>query len=80
AEVGATTGAILYMMISIFYAGISVMLIAHPVRMHLWGKLVLRDTSGPDIWLSYLAMLAITALLIFYPMAKGKKALENMEI
>ncbi|MDH4182951.1 MAG: hypothetical protein OEV92_01910 [Nitrospinota bacterium] len=80
AEVGATTGAILYMMISIFYAGISVMLIAHPVRMHLWGKLVLRDTSGPDIWLSYLAMLAITALLIFYPMARGKKALENMEI
>ncbi|MDH5510325.1 MAG: hypothetical protein OEZ32_08220 [Nitrospinota bacterium] len=80
AEVGATTGAIMYMMVSIVYAGLSVMIIAHPVRRHLWGIFRMKETGGPDIWLSYLALVALTALMIYIPMKKGRKALEDIEL
>jgi len=85
AEVGVTTGAILYMMASMAYAGVTVMLLAHPVRMHLLGRFYHKkgfweQFGGVDIWFSYLLLVAITAALIIIPMAKGKRSLEQMEI
>ncbi|MDH5477087.1 MAG: hypothetical protein OEY50_02030 [Nitrospinota bacterium] len=80
AEVGATTGAILYMMVSIVYAGISVMIIAHPVRRHLWAIFRNQESDGPDIWLAYIAMVALTALLIYFPMTWGRRALDKIEL
>jgi ABC-2 type transport system permease protein len=84
AEVGTTTGAILYMMASMAYAGVTVVICAHPVRMHLLGRFYKKtfweQLGGVDVWLSYLALIVLTAALILIPMAKGRKALERMEI
>jgi len=80
AQIGVTSGAIIYMIISMAYAGVTVMLCARPVYTHLYKISLGRDIAGPEVWLSYLMMFVLTALFIYIPMKKGVVALENIEI
>lgn len=80
AEIGVTSGAILYMIISLGYAGLTVMLCARPVYNHLYSEFTGRNIGGIDTWLSYVAMFAITVMFVYVPMRKGVKSLEQIEI
>ena len=80
AEISASTGAVIYMVISLAYAGISVMLCARPVYTHLYSVFTGRNIGGAEVWLSYLAMIIITGLFVYVPIKRGIKALENAEI
>ncbi|VAX25449.1 hypothetical protein MNBD_NITROSPINAE04-2325 [hydrothermal vent metagenome] len=80
AEIGVTSGAILYMIISLGYAGLTVMLCARPVYTHLYSLFTGRNIAGIDTWLSYVAMLVITAVIVYAPMRKGIESLEKIEI
>ncbi len=80
AQIGVTSGAIIYMIISMAYAGVTVMLCARPVYTHLYKLFLGRDIAGPEVWLSYLMMFVLMALFTYIPMKKGVGALENIEL
>ncbi len=80
AEISASTGAVIYMVISLAYAGLAVMLCARPVYTHLYSVFIGRNIGGIEVWLSYAAMIIITVLFVYIPMQRGVKALENVEI
>lgn len=80
AEVGVTTGAVIYMIIALAYAGVTVMLCARPVYVHLYFSFTGVDIGGPEVYASYAGIVVITLLFIFIPLRKGAQALERIEI
>ncbi len=79
AEIGASTGAIVYMIISLIYAGVSVSLVAKPVQAHLMWIFMQRDIMGPAVYLSYIGFILLTILFVIVPMRIGVRSLDNME-
>ncbi|MGK7344830.1 MAG: putative ABC transporter permease subunit [Candidatus Nitrospinota bacterium M3_3B_026] len=79
AEVGTTTGAIMYMIISLAYVGASVSLVAGPVRAHLLHVFLGAPVSQADIWGPFAALLILTAVFVYAPMRMGADALARME-
>ena len=80
AEIAASTGAIIYMIIALAYSGVAVMLCARPVYTHLYTVFTGRQVGGVDVWLSYIGMFLITAVIVYYPMKKGAHSLETLEL
>jgi ABC-2 type transport system permease protein len=79
AQIGVTSGAILYMIGALVYTGLSVALIARPVHAHL--LLLFRgiDQTGSWEWIHYGGVAALTAVATFAPMRLGTAALRRME-
>ncbi len=80
AEVGTSTGAVIYMIVSLIYAGLCVILLSRPVYVHLVLLHLGRDEGGPEVYLSYIGYLLLSFGFIFWPMNRGIKALERIEI
>ncbi|MBI5814429.1 MAG: hypothetical protein HZB29_02330 [Nitrospinae bacterium] len=79
AEVGVTSGAIIYMVLSMAYIGAVVMLAAGPVYEHLMKMFYLNRTAGLNVWLSYPALVLLCAACVYLPMRMGVSALKKME-
>lgn len=78
AEIGATTGAILYMMISMTFAGLAVILISRPVYIHV-KQLTRAGMYDIDNILSFGGLFLLTILFLFVPMSMGARALKKLE-
>ena len=78
AEIAATAGAMIYMMLALTYAGLSVILISRPVYIHVEG-LTSAGIYNIDIILSYGGFTLLTILFLFVPMGLGAKALRRRE-
>ncbi|MBI4666468.1 MAG: hypothetical protein HY751_08675 [Nitrospinae bacterium] len=79
AEVGVTTGAIIYMIISMAYIGVAVMFVSGPVYSHLAKIYLGRETGSIAIWASYAGVLFTSGVLTIIPMRMGVAALRKME-
>jgi len=79
AEVGVTAGAIIYMVLSMAYIGLVVILAAGPVHDHVMRMFYLNRPVGINVWLSYLGLAAGCALCVMVPMRMGATALKRME-
>ncbi len=68
------------MIVSLIYAGLCVILLSRPVYVHLVLLHLGRDEGGPEVYLSYFGYLLLSFVFIFWPMNRGIKALERIEI
>jgi len=79
AEIGTTTGAIMYMIISMGYVGVSVSIVAGPVHSHLRHVFLGAAMNWPYAWTLFAVLGAVTALFVYVPMRMGKDALNKVE-
>lgn len=79
AEVGATAGAIMYMIISLGFVGLSVSLIAGPVHMRLRHVFFLVPMDWGSALASFAALGVITAVFVYAPLKLGVEALNKLE-
>lgn len=79
AEIGTSTGAIYYMLISLAYVGVIVMFGVRPIWVHLSQKFLGRDVGGWEVYLFYALIIALTAAVTVVPMRLGAAALKREE-
>ena len=79
AEIGTTTGAIMYMIISLGYVGLCVSLVAGPVHTHLRGVFTRAQAGWIDTIVSLAALGLVTAAFVFVPIRMGARALRMVE-
>ncbi len=79
AEIGTSTGAIYYMILSLGYLGITVMFGVRPVYVHFSEKFLGRDVGGWEVYACYAVVLFLTALVTVAPIRMGARALAREE-
>jgi ABC-2 type transport system permease protein len=80
AEVGMSTGAVYYMLISLAYVGITVMFGVRPVWVYLSKKFLMVDKGGFEIYICYAIIICLTAVVTLLPMRMGANSLSKMEV
>ncbi|MDH3974090.1 MAG: hypothetical protein OEV42_07410 [Deltaproteobacteria bacterium] len=80
AQVAAGAGGIIYMVISLAYIGIVIILEARPVYTHFKRQIFIGDYSMASLYVSLAAIVVLTVLAVFIPMKKGIEALENLDL
>lgn len=80
AQVAAGAGGIIYMIISLAYIGIVIILEARPVYAHFRRQIFIGDYSMASLYVSLATIAILTLLAIFIPMKKGIEALENFDL
>ncbi|VAX25802.1 hypothetical protein MNBD_NITROSPINAE02-1829 [hydrothermal vent metagenome] len=79
AEVATTSGAIIYMMGSMAYIGLSISIISRPVYIHLRNLFLGSGLSEEYNWIYFGALGALTFAMVFIPMTRGAAALKRLE-
>ncbi len=80
AEVSTTTGAIMYMIISLAYIGFCVSLISGPVYVHLKNSLLGAGQDESGMWIYFAALAFATVLFVVAPIRIGASSLKKVEI
>jgi ABC-2 type transport system permease protein len=79
AEIAAGFGGIIYMMLSLAYIGLSVVIEARPVYVYFRQQLVPGTYEYLSLIVSVLLMVMLNLAVFFVPMRLGIKRLERME-
>jgi len=80
AEIGASTGAVYYMIISLAYVGVIVMFGLRPVWVYFSQKFLSREVGGAEVYFCYAVIVALTALVTVLPIRWGAAALKRDEV
>ncbi len=80
AEIGTSTGAIYYMLLSLGYIGVTVMFGVRPVWVHFSQKFLSREVGGVEVYACYAVIVALTALVAVIPIRMGAAALRREEV
>jgi hypothetical protein len=80
AETAASLGGVLYMLLSLGFIGIIMMLAARPLYVHLYRKFVQQAVGGLEVYLCYLAIITLCAITTLVPLYFGRRALERVEL
>lgn len=80
AEIAVSVGGILYMILSLSFVGVVILFGAWPVHVHFRKKFLYSDVGGPEVYLCYLAIAAITLAAVFFPMRLAKRSLSRLEL
>jgi ABC-2 type transport system permease protein len=79
AQTAASTGGILYMVLSLGFIGVMLLLAARPLYVHLYRKFLYQQVGGVEVYLCYGAMLGLCLLTTLLPLRFGCRALERLE-
>jgi hypothetical protein len=81
ADIAASYGGIIYMIFSMIYIGVSIVLIAVPVNSYYAEKVMGAATYGKNfIAIAIVIFVIIQLLTLVLPMRLGEKSLNNLEI
>lgn len=80
AEIAASMGGIIYMILSLIYIGLIIIFEARPVWVHFGQMLFPYITTGFRVYLSYFLVILLTALVTYWPMKRGIRSLMIMEL
>lgn len=82
AQIAMSTGGILYMIFSLFYIGVTIVLEAWPVYIYFSQQLFRRASGGGELWLylSYTLVCLLSVGVTVIPMYVGIKRLQSLEI
>lgn len=78
-EIAGSFGGIIYMITSLIYVGITVVILARPVYLYFVDKLVPGSFRGLSLALSISVLVVVNLFAFFFPMWRGTKNLETME-
>ena len=79
AQTAASTGGILYMVLSLGFIGIILLLAARPLYVHLYRKFLHQQVGGVEVYLCYGAIVGLCLLITLLPLRLGCRALERLE-
>jgi ABC-2 type transport system permease protein len=80
AETAASAGGMLYMLLSLGFIGLIVVLTARPLYVHLYHKFLLQSIGGVEVYLCYIAIAGLCLVTTILPVILGQRALEQMEL
>jgi ABC-2 type transport system permease protein len=79
AQTAASTGGILYMVLSLGFIGVMLLLAARPLYVHLYRKFLYQQLGGVEVYLCYGAIVGLCLLTTLLPLRLGCRALERLE-
>jgi ABC-2 type transport system permease protein len=79
AQTAASTGGILYMVLSLGFIGVILMLAARPLYVYLYRKFLFQPVGGVEVYLCYGAIVGLCLLTTLLPLRLGCRALERLE-
>ena len=80
AEISMSVGGILYMILSLSFVGIIIMIGAWPVHVHFQQKFLFNQIGGNEVYICYFAIFLITLLVILIPMKLAHRTLRVLEL
>jgi ABC-2 type transport system permease protein len=80
AQIATSLGGILYMICSLGYIGLIIVLEARPVYVHFSEQLFFRSIGGVEVYLCYGIALLISLVVTILPIRIGISALKNLEL
>jgi len=79
-QIETSSGGILYMLTALFYIGLTLSLLAWPLRMHFYQKIDQLNPFGyPVVFWTLFSFLILSLLTFFLPIFWGIKKLNNLE-
>jgi len=79
-EISTGTGGILFIISSLTYVGIVVVLAARPLYVHYNEVFLFRDVGGIEVPVCYGLIIILTCMVAYIPMRRGIENLESMDI
>ena len=79
AQTAASPGGILYMVLSLGFIGVMLLLAARPLYVHLYRKFLYQQVGGAEVYLCYGAIVGLCLLTTLLPLRLGCRALERLE-
>ena len=79
AQTAASAGGLLYMVLSLGFIGIMLLLTARPFYVHLYRKFFYQHVGGLEVYLCYAAIVGLCVLTTVLPLRLGCRALERLE-
>jgi len=79
AQTAASTGGIIYMILSLGFIGMMLLLAARPLYVHLYRKFLYQQVGGVEVYLCYGAIVGLCLLTTLLPLRLGCRALERLE-
>ncbi|HSX80779.1 MAG TPA: hypothetical protein VLQ80_19675 [Candidatus Saccharimonadia bacterium] len=79
AQTAASAGGILYMVLSLGFIGVILILAARPLYVHLYRKFLYQQVGGVEVYLCYGAIVGLCLLTTLLPLRLGCRALERLE-
>ncbi len=79
-EISTGTGGILYMLTSLIFVGLILILGARPIYVHLKEKFLLESVGGFDVTLMYSLIIILSLFVTMEPLRRGIKVLRNKDI
>jgi ABC-2 type transport system permease protein len=80
AQIATSLGGILYMICSLGYIGLTVILEARPVYVHFSEQLFFRTTGGLEVYVCYGLALLVSLVVTILPIQMGISALKKLEL
>ncbi len=80
AQTAMSPGGILYMVLSLGFIGVMLLLAARPLYVHLARKFLHQPVGGVEVYLCYGAMVGLCLLTTLFPLQRGCRALERLEL
>lgn len=80
AETAVSPGGILYMVLSLGFVGLTVVLAARPLYVHLARRFLYQSVGGIEVYLCYVAIALLCLLTTLLPLRLGRQALERLEM
>ena len=79
AQTAASAGGLLYMVLSLGFIGMMLLLTARPLYVHLYRKFLYQHVGGLEVYLCYAAIVGLCLLTTVLPLRLGRRALERLE-
>ena len=79
AQTAASAGGLLYMVLSLGFIGMILLLTARPLYVHLYRKFLYQHVGGLEVYLCYAAIVGLCLLTTVLPLRLGRRALERLE-
>ena len=79
AQTAASAGGLLYMVLSLGFIGMMLLLTARPLYVHLYRKFLYQHVGGLEVYLCYAAIVGLCLLTTLLPLRLGCRALERLE-
>jgi len=79
-EISSSYGGILYMISSLMFIGLVLVLGAWPLYVHFNERFLFRSIGGIDVPMCYVLIVVLALLVAFLPLKRGIRALKQMDI
>jgi len=78
-EIPTGTGGILFMISSLLYVGLVLVLVARPMYVHFKEKFLFQLVGGVEVPFFYAAIVLLSVLVTVLPMVRGVRSLRSMD-